>query len=61
MAKSKMKMLHLVRIFTQETDDEHALTLQEIAAKLNAVGITADRNTLYEDFEELRDYGYDMT
>ena len=60
MAKSKMKMLHLVRIFTQETDDEHALTLQEIAAKLNAVGITADRKTLYEDFEELRDYGYDI-
>ena len=60
MAKSKMKMLHLVRIFTQETDDEHALTLQEIAAKLDAVGIKADRKTLYEDFGELRDYGYDI-
>ena len=60
MAKNKMKMLHLVRIFTQETDDEHALTLQEIAAKLNAVGITADRKTLYDDFEELRNYGYDI-
>ena len=28
MAKNKMKMLNLVRIFTQETDDEHALTLR---------------------------------
>lgn len=60
MAKGKMKMLHLVRIFTQETDDEHALTLQEIAAKLDAVDIKADRKTLYEDFEELRHYGYDI-
>ena len=60
MAKSKMKLLHLVRIFTQETDDEHALTLQEISARLSAVGITADRKTLYEDFGELRDYGYDI-
>ena len=60
MAKGKMKMLHLVRIFTQETDDEHALTLQEIAARLEALGIHADRKTLYDDFEELRDYGFDI-
>ena len=52
MAKGKMKMLHLLRIFTQETDDEHALTLQEIAAKLEAVDIKADRKILYEEFEE---------
>lgn len=60
MAKGKMKMLHLMRIFTQETDDEHALTLQEIVGKLATVGISADRKTLYDDFEELRQYGFDI-
>lgn len=60
MAKGKMKMLHLVRIFSQETDDEHALTLQEIIARLGAVDIKVDRKTLYDDFEELRQYGYDI-
>ena len=60
MAKGKMKMLHLVRIFTQDTDDEHALTLQEIISTLDAVNIKADRKTLYDDFEELREYGYDI-
>lgn len=60
MAKGKMKMLHLIRIFTQETDDEHALTLQEIAAKLDAVNIRADRKTLYTDFEDLRQFGFDI-
>lgn len=60
MSKGKMKMLHLVRIFTQDTDDEHALTLQEIISKLDAVNIKADRRTLYDDFEELRQYGYDI-
>ena len=60
MSKGKLKLLHLVRIFTQETDDEHTLTLQQIAAKLEAVGIKADRKTLYDDFEELRSYGYDI-
>ena len=60
MAKSKMKMLYLVRIFTQDTDDEHALTLQEIITKLQAVDIKADRKTLYSDFEDLRQYGFDI-
>ncbi|MBQ9040494.1 MAG: WYL domain-containing protein [Clostridia bacterium] len=60
MAKGKMKMLHLIRIFSQETDDEHALTLQEIITKLAAVNITADRKTLYNDFEDLRQFGFDI-
>ena len=60
MAKGKMKMLHLMDIFTAETDDEHALTLQEIIGKLAAVDISADRKTLYDDFEELRNYGFDI-
>ncbi len=60
MAKGKMKMLHLIHIFSQETDDEHALTLQEIIAKLAAVNITADRKTLYNDFEDLRQFGFDI-
>ena len=55
-----MKMLHLIRIFSQETDDEHALTLQEIITKLAAVNITADRKTLYNDFEDLRQFGFDI-
>ena len=60
MSKGKMKMLHLIRIFSQETDDEHALTLQEIIAKLAAVNISADRKTLYSDFEDLRQFGFDI-
>ena len=60
MAKGKMKMLHLIRIFSQETDDEHALTLLEIMARLAAVNISADRKTLYADFEDLRQFGFDI-
>ncbi len=60
MAKGKLKMLYLARLFMEETDDEHALTLQQIAAKLAAVDISADRKTLYQDFEELRQFGLDI-
>ncbi|MGX8705220.1 MAG: helix-turn-helix transcriptional regulator [bacterium] len=60
MAKGKLKMLFLARIFMQETDDEHRLTLQQIADRLGEHDIRADRKTLYQDFEELRQFGFDI-
>ena len=56
----RLKMLYLVKIFTEETDDEHGLSLKEIASRLNSYGVTADRKTLYNDFENLRTFGYDI-
>ena len=59
-ANQKLKLLYLVKIFSEETDDEHALTLQEIASRLALHEIGADRKTLYADFEELRRFGMDI-
>lgn len=59
-ANQKLKQLYLVKIFSEETDDQHALTLPEIISKLNAYGVNADRKTLYQDFEELRAFGIDI-
>ena len=56
----KLKMLYLSRIFAEQTDDEHGLTMPEIIEKLAACGVNADRKTLYLDFEELRRYGLDI-
>lgn len=56
----KLKLLYLAEIFNTETDEEHPLTLQEISSKLNSYDIPADRKTLYQDFESLRDFGYDI-
>ena len=56
----KLKMLYLVKLFTEETDDNHALTVAQIIKKLNSCGVNADRKTLYQDFEELRTYGLDI-
>lgn len=60
MAKAKLKLLYLAKIFSEETDDAHGLTLPQIAEKLESYGIKADRKTLYQDFEELRQFGYDL-
>ena len=56
----KLKMLYLVKIFSEETDDLHPLTMAEIIQKLAAYGVNANRKTLYQDFEELRTFGLDI-
>ena len=44
----------------EKTDESHALTLAEITSLLNGYEVTADRKTLYLDFEELKHYGLDI-
>ena len=56
----KLKMLFLAKIFSEETDDEHKLTLAQISERLDGYGVNADRKTLYQDFEELRTFGMDI-
>lgn len=56
----KLKMLYLIKILSEETDDQHALTMPEIIAKLESYDVNANRKTLYKDFEELRNFGYDI-
>lgn len=60
MARGKLKILYLIRIFQEETDDEHALSLQDIIARLAACGVQVERKTLYDDFAELRQFGFDI-
>lgn len=59
-SKQKLKLLYLMKIFMTETDEYHALTIKEIVAKLGLYDISADRKTLYQDFEELRTFGLDI-
>lgn len=56
----KLKLLYLTKIFMEKTDESHTLTLAEITDLLNNYGITAERKTLYSDFEELKHYGLDI-
>ncbi len=63
MAKSiyqKCKLLYLMKIFMEQTDEEHGLTLSEIIEELGRYQIVAERKTLYDDFEMLRHFGLDI-
>ena len=56
----KQKMLYLVKIFSEETDDDHFITMPEIIKKLVAYGVNADRKTIYQDIDELKRFGFDI-
>ena len=56
----KLKMVYLMRIFMEETDDNHYITMPEIIQKLAAYGVNADRKTIYNDISELKKYGLDI-
>lgn len=56
----KSRLLVLERIFLQETDEQHALTLKQLQAKLLAHDIKAERKTLYADFECLTQAGIEI-
>ena len=59
-SNQKMKLICLARIMTEQTDEEHAITMPEIIKKLNAYGIEANRKSIYDDLELLETLGYDI-
>ena len=59
-AGQKLKLYHLSQIMIKKTDDEHSLTMPQIIELLAEKGISADRKSIYDDFEALRDIGLDI-
>lgn len=64
MAKSsmqKLKLLYLYTILMEKTDENHPLTVKDMIAELDSYGISAERKSVYDDIELLRDiYGLDI-
>lgn len=56
----KLRLLYLMKILSEETDENHALTVNELAEKLEKYDISVERKTLYDDLEQLQLYGMDI-
>lgn len=56
----KLKIMYLMKILLEETDEDHDLTLNEIVEKLKAYNVTAEQKSLYSDIENLRTFGLDI-
>ncbi len=56
----KLKLLYLLKILTEKTDENHPISMPNIIAELERYGITAERKSLYDDLEALEIYGADI-
>ena len=56
----KIKLLKLLELLRQETDEQHPMTTNEICKRLNAMNISCDRRTLATDVQTLNEQGYEV-
>ena len=63
MAKSsgqKLKLLYLIKMLQENTDENHPMSTPDIIKYLENQGIHAERKSIYSDMESLADFGYDV-
>ena len=56
----RLRLLYLAKVLMENTDEDHALEISQINSLLAEYGITANRKTLYMDFEDLRAFGMEL-
>lgn len=59
-ANQKAKLLYLAKIFSEETDEAHGLSINDLEERLSAYDIEAERKSLYSDIEALKAFGMDI-
>ena len=53
----KLKLLYLAKLFYEETDEDHGLTMPQLIEALAEQDINAERKALYRDIEALQRFG----
>jgi len=52
-SNQKFKFTYLMKIMLEKTDDEHALTMPQIMEELEKYDVTAERKSIYTDFQDM--------
>lgn len=56
----KVKLLKLMELLRQETDENHPITTSEICRRLGEMGISCERRTVGKDMKVLREQGFEV-
>lgn len=56
----KIKLIKILEILRQDSDEDNYLSTTEIIERLAVIGIVCDRRTLYKDVELLNEFGYEV-
>ncbi len=60
LSHQKLKLLYLMKILLEQTDEEHTLTVPQMIEELAKRGIPAERKSIYDDLEYLKLFGVDL-
>ncbi len=56
----KLKILYIIDILRKYSDEDHPISANEICERLSELDITAERKAIYDDIQNLMDFGYDI-
>ncbi|MEG2146311.1 MAG: WYL domain-containing protein [Lachnospiraceae bacterium] len=59
-SNQKLKLSYLSRIMLEKTDDEHGLTMPQIMVELEKYDVTAERKSVYQDFQDMEKLGIEI-
>lgn len=59
-ANQKLKLLYIMDLLREHSDEEHPLTAAGMIEELEQLGISAERKSIYRDIQVLLDYGLDI-
>ncbi|MGN0412291.1 MAG: helix-turn-helix transcriptional regulator [Lachnospiraceae bacterium] len=58
--KQKLKLLYIMKILMEQTDEEHPMPMSVLLEKLAREDIKAERKSIYSDVSYLQDFGLDI-
>lgn len=58
--KYKQKLVRLLQILMEKTDEEHGLSMPELITALEEYGIKAERKSIYDDLLTLEELGFSV-
>ena len=53
----RMRLLLVMQVLTEQTDEKHGLTMKEILEWITEIGIAGERKSVYEDIHALQEFG----
>lgn len=59
-ANQKLKLMYLLKYLQEKTDEQHAVTMQQILEYLAQQDISAERKSIYADIKALQEFGVDI-
>ncbi len=59
-SNQKLKLLYILKILSEQTDEEHPMGVPRLIEELEKYDVRAERKSIYDDINQLIDFGCDI-